>query len=103
MAWLHAYSPGFERFYTIIIAAICWAVWNVRNKITFDKHILRSPSEISYFAVALIVYWTGLQKPEDKSYLSEGAKKMAQAAAAVYSRRATTSPNQTQMLLIKGA
>jgi hypothetical protein len=103
MAWLHAYFPGFERFYTIIIAAICWAIWNVRNKITFDKHILRSPSEISYFAVALIVYWTGLQKPEDKSYLSEGAKKMAQAAAAVYSRRATTSPNQTQMLLIKGA
>jgi hypothetical protein len=53
--------------------------------------------------VALIVYWTGLQKAEDKSYLIEGAEKMVQAAAAVYSRRAATTPSQTQLLLIKGA
>jgi hypothetical protein len=103
MAWLHTYSPGFERFYIIIIAAVCWAIWNVRNKITFDKHILRSPSEISYFAVALIVYWAGLQKAEDKGFLIEGVEKMTQAAATVYSRRTTSSSNQRQLLLIKGA
>jgi hypothetical protein len=63
MAWFHTYSTGFEKFYI----NSCWAIWNVRNKITFEKHILKSPSEISYFAVALIVYWTWLQKAEEKT------------------------------------
>jgi hypothetical protein len=58
---------------------------------------------MSYFAVALIVYWAGLQKAEGKNYLIEGVEKMTQAAAAVYSRRTTSSPNQRQLLLIKGA
>jgi hypothetical protein len=86
MTWFHAFSPGFEKFYVIIITAVCWAIWNVRNKITFEKHVMKSPSEISYFAVALILYWTVLQKVEDKDCLISGADKMAQAAASIYSR-----------------
>jgi hypothetical protein len=58
----------------------------VRNKINFEKHVMKSPSEISYFAVALILYWTVLQKVEDKDCLISGADKMAQAAASIYSR-----------------
>jgi hypothetical protein len=74
----------------------------VRNNITFEKHILRSPSEISYFAVALIVYWTGLQKAEDKNYLIGGVERIVQAAASVYSSRAAAAPGQMQLLMIEG-
>jgi hypothetical protein len=105
MSWFHSFSPGFEKFYVIIIAAVCWAIWNVRNKITFEKHVMKSPSEISYFAVALILYWAGLQKVEDKECLVSGADKMVQAAAFVYSRsrRPTATPGQGQLLMIIGA
>jgi hypothetical protein len=57
MAWFHSFSPGIEKLYVVIIAAICWAIGNIRNKVTFEKHILRSPSEITYFVVSLLVYW----------------------------------------------
>jgi hypothetical protein len=50
-----AYAPDFEKFYVIIIATFCWAIWNLRNKITFKKRILRLSSEITYFTVSLIV------------------------------------------------
>jgi hypothetical protein len=83
MAWFHSYAPGFEKFYVVIIAAVCWAIWNVRNKITFEKHVPRSPSEITYFAVALTVYWVGLQKADDKKSMIGGAEKMVQAASSI--------------------
>jgi hypothetical protein len=103
MAWFHSYAPGFEKFYVVIIAAVCWVIWNVRNKITFEKHVLRSPNENTYFDEALIVYWAGLQKADEKKSLIGGAEKMVQAASSIYTRWTTATPNQTQMLMITGA
>jgi hypothetical protein len=34
MTWLLSYAPRMERFDVILIAAICWEIWNVRNKVT---------------------------------------------------------------------
>jgi hypothetical protein len=93
MAWFHSYAPGFEKFYVVIITTVCWVIWNVKNKITFKKHVLRSPNEITYFDGALIVYWAGLQKADDKKSLIGGAEKMVQAASSIYTRRTTATPN----------
>jgi hypothetical protein len=42
LAWLYAYLPGDERFYTLLLAAICWSIWTIRNKVTFEKYAIKS-------------------------------------------------------------
>jgi hypothetical protein len=70
------------------MASVCWAIWNTRNRVTFDKYTLKSPSVISFFSISLLVYQEGLQKDAtDKSKLLKGAHKMKQVVAAVYSNR----------------
>ena len=102
MAWFHTFAPGCDKFYVVTIAAMCWKIWNVRNKIPFEKHIMRSPSEITFFSISLLMYWAGLQKMEDKECLTGGVNKMMHAAKAVYARRAA-APAPGQMLMITGA
>jgi hypothetical protein len=50
MTWLYSYAPRMEKFYVVLIAAIFWAIWNVKNMVTFEEQILRSPSKIIFFA-----------------------------------------------------
>lgn len=35
-AWCYVFLPGGERFFTTGLAAICWAIWNCRNRATFE-------------------------------------------------------------------
>jgi hypothetical protein len=99
MAWFHRFNPGFERFFMTLIAATCWAIWTVRNKVTFDDHVLRSPSEITFSSIALLIYWAGLLKAEDKSRLTMGAQKMMTAASSIYaSRPSSAAPGQLLMI-----
>jgi hypothetical protein len=87
-AWFHNLLPGCGKFHVVILASICWAIWNVRNRITFDKFHLKSPSVISFYFISLLIYWAGLQKDvSDKEKLLEGAHKLKQAAAMVYARQ----------------
>jgi hypothetical protein len=102
MAWFHRFCPGFERFFMILIAATCWAIWTVRNKVTFDDHMLRSPSEITFSSIALLMYWAGLLKVEDKNHLLMGVQKMMTAASSIYASR-SNSAAPGQMLMITEA
>jgi hypothetical protein len=99
MAWFHSFIPRMKRFYVIFIAAVCWAIWSIRNKVTFEKHIFRSPSEIIFYTISLLLYWTGLQKEVDKGQLAEGAKNLMHSATIVFSAPSAASGNR-QMLLI---
>jgi hypothetical protein len=56
--------------------------------VTFEEHVLRSSSEITFFSISLLMYWAGLQKAEDKERLSMGAQKMMHAASTIYAREA---------------
>jgi hypothetical protein len=98
IAWFHSYIPHMEKFYVILIASICWIIWNIRNKVTFEKHILRSPSEISFFSISLMLYWAGLQEGSDKACLADGAAKLA---SSVFAGR-ITSAGPSSMLMITG-
>jgi hypothetical protein len=96
IAWFHAYLPNNDKFHIVIVASVCWAIWNVRNRITFDKYILKSPSVIIFYSISLLLYWAGLQKLlSDKEKLTEGAQKLKQVAAYVYSRQAKV-PTDTE-------
>src|SRR4051812_47363809 len=35
-SWCFAFFPEVEVFYTVGLAAICWAIWNLRNRATFE-------------------------------------------------------------------
>jgi hypothetical protein len=41
MAWFHSYMPGLEKFHMVILASICWSIWNIRNRVTFDNFHLK--------------------------------------------------------------
>jgi hypothetical protein len=83
----------------ILIVATFWAIWTVRNKVTFDDHVLRSPSEITFSSIALLIYWAGLQKVEDKNRLLMGAQKMMKTASSIYaSRSGSAAPGQMLMI-----
>ncbi|CAN6305591.1 unnamed protein product [Urochloa humidicola] len=61
-------------------SAICWAIWNYRNQICFEKKIVHSPTEVIYLAFAFLSYWAGLQKPGDKDVMEQGAEALKQSA-----------------------
>jgi hypothetical protein len=85
----------------VILAFVCWAIWNVRNRITFGKYTLKSPSVIIFFSISLLIYLAGLQKlAADKEKLSEGAHKLKQAATSIYSRQAQTTVADSHQLAV---
>lgn len=75
-AWLGytLFLPGGDKFYMICIAAVCWGVWTVRNKITFDNHVVRSPVGIIFTICSFILYWSGLLKGSDREVLRAGVQ-----------------------------
>ena len=70
----------------MIIAAVCWGIWNLRNKVTFDKHVTRTPLEAVFTACSFMLYWAGLLKEDDKVKFQTGVKRLAHAAAALADR-----------------
>jgi hypothetical protein len=74
-------------FYAVILASIYWAIWNMHNRVTFDKYNFKSPSIITFYSISLLIYWASLQKiATDKEKLLEGAQKLKQVVVVVYSR-----------------
>jgi hypothetical protein len=87
MAWFYSFLPGYDDLYMVGIAAICWAVWKTRNKVTFDKHQMRTPCEVMFLWSALLMYSTGLQKEHGKEKLQFGASKMMEKTAGLLRSR----------------
>lgn len=64
--WCKKWLPG-GGFFSVGIAAIYWAIWKSRNKACFNGKLLKNPSEIICHASALMRFWAGLQRDEDKT------------------------------------
>lgn len=72
-AWCYAFFPEGEAFYTVGLAAVCWAIWNCRNRMTFEFKFPKSPFEIVFGSCASLLYWAGMQKHGDGDDLRRGA------------------------------
>ena len=70
----------------MFIAALCWGIWCLRNKVTFDNYNARSPLEAVFSACSFMLYWAGLLKEEDRSKFQAGVKRLAYVAAALADR-----------------
>ena len=56
------FLPGERKYYMEFIAAVCWGIWCTRNKITFEKRVVRTPLETVFTVCFFMMYWSGLMK-----------------------------------------
>ena len=86
--WIYAFLPGFDKLYTVGLAAICWAIWLARNSATFERKWINTPFEVVFTSCAFLNYWAGLQKPGMMEVVKKGAEMLKE--------------NASQMLLLCG-
>ena len=77
--------------HTLCFAAICWAIWKSRNKVCFDKKLIKNPLEIVIHACALIEFWAGLYTPELQGQLAAGVNIILSWAHRVLARQVHTT------------
>jgi hypothetical protein len=63
MAWFHVFPHG-RKFHVLLLSAVCWAIWIVRNQITFDRKVVRSPMITIFAMCAFLRYWAGLYEDD---------------------------------------
>ncbi|KAF7048735.1 hypothetical protein CFC21_057433 [Triticum aestivum] len=80
-SWCYAYFPNGEIFYTVGIAALCWAIWTCRNGVTFESKRLQTPFECYFSMCAFLGYWAGLLKQEDAVDLRTGVDMLKNSAS----------------------
>lgn len=61
-AWLRSKLSYLKEIHIVGVSAICWGLWKARNKICFDKILIKSPIDVACHASALIFSWAGLSK-----------------------------------------
>ena len=66
----------------MVVAAICWAIWKLRNRAFFEKKLINSPVDLVIYACVFIRYWAGLHGEEDRAVLQAGADTLQQNALA---------------------
>jgi hypothetical protein len=104
MAWFHAFFPRGRKFHMLILSVVCWAIWIVRNQITFDKKVVRSPMVTVFATCAFLCYWAGLYNEEGKGKIVAGADQMMRKASELASQVAGVSrdgqPSAVRRLLL---
>lgn len=85
--WCEKWLPLGKKFHVCGAAAICWAIWKARNKVCFDKIMIKNPLDIVYHACALIKYWAGLFVEADKEQLEEGVNAILEIAKRILKRQ----------------
>ena len=54
--WCHKFLPGKKSFYTVGLAATCWAIWLACNRATFEKKQIKTPFEIVFSMCSFLLY-----------------------------------------------
>ncbi|TVU46002.1 hypothetical protein EJB05_05514, partial [Eragrostis curvula] len=102
LVWIQNYMPNGKKFHMVGLAGICWAIWKIRNKVCFDKKIVRSPTEIICYACSFLKYWSGLQRDEDGRALEEGAEVLQQAVIQHHPRQRIRSNDVARGAITNG-
>lgn len=82
---------GGNKFYKLVVAAICWGVWTGRNKITFNNHVVRSPVSVIFTICSFLLYWSHLLKDSDKEALRQGVQVLMNEISRIASSLASAS------------
>jgi hypothetical protein len=89
----------------ILLAVIFLGIWIIRNKINFDKAMVRSPLATISSVCSFLHYWEGLYDEEDGARIKSGANQMLQQAMILHSgspMTGTLSPRMEMVLTTNG-
>jgi hypothetical protein len=64
------------------LAAICWAVWKLRNRACFEHKLISNHVELISYSTVFIKYWAGLHSEKDTDDLQAGADGLLRLASA---------------------
>jgi hypothetical protein len=78
--WFPNFFPASRNVQIAGVAAICWAIWKLRNKACFEGKLIHSPIELICYVVVFIKYWAGLNNPADREMLVGGADALSREA-----------------------
>ena len=86
----------------LLLAAVCWGIWVVRNKITFEKTVVCSPMITFVSICSFLQYWAGLYGAEDGELIKNGARQLLLQAACLHSGAPTTDAetSRTEVMMI---
>ena len=87
----------------LLLAAVCWAVWMTRNRITFENLRVRSPLVTVFYMCSLLYYWAGLFGDEDGALIRGGADDLMRKASQLAACSAGNSGVVQGALRIAGA
>jgi hypothetical protein len=62
-------------------------VWKCRNKVVFEKKLIKHPAEITLHAYAFMTYWAGLFTPEVQDNVEAGVDTMLAIAHRLLKKR----------------
>ncbi|KAG2626632.1 hypothetical protein PVAP13_3KG234727, partial [Panicum virgatum] len=77
--------------------AICLAIWKCRNRVCFDKKLIKHPSKIMFHACSFMTYWVGLYNSELQGTLMVGVKAQLASSAGMCSAR--NNPSNASRIL----
>jgi hypothetical protein len=58
--WIPQFLPVSRNVQIAGVAAICWAIWKMRNRACFEGKLIQTPVELICFVVVFMKYWAGL-------------------------------------------
>jgi hypothetical protein len=76
--WIPQFLPVSRNVQIVRVAAICWAIWKMRNRACFEGKLIQTPVELICFAVVFMKYWAGLNVQADSDALRQGADALQQ-------------------------
>ena len=65
----HGLVGSYRRLVWFTFAAQCWALWNVRNKLTFEDRLIDKPADVMYNMLLYMQRWRMLVRTRDRALL----------------------------------
>jgi hypothetical protein len=93
--WLPRLIPASRNVQIAGLAAICWAIWKLRNRACFEHKLIKNPNELISFAVVFMNYWAGLHNSPDAENLRAGAASLLHLATSTPAPSSSRPAEQT--------
>ena len=75
--WVIQFLPISRNAQITCRAAICWAIWKLKNRACFEKKkLIKTHVELICYACVFIKLWAGLHEEEEKKALHMGADEL---------------------------
>jgi hypothetical protein len=83
--WLDGALSNNNRTILFGLGVVCWALWKVRNKMTIEKKVIRSPKDVIYNIVLLMQQWEILLPDREQDLVGKISRKLKRKLAWVRS------------------